>query len=294
MVKRRAADLNRVIIVTSLKGGVGKTTITANLAMTLAKLGHSVAAVDCDLESRCLDMVLGLENSSLYNISDVLSGRCTADDALLQDPRCENLSFIAAPAGIIDKDSEEFISTFTSENIDRLVKELSQDFEYVIFDLPAHPDRWYELLLAHTDYALVVAMHTAVSIRSAEKTAMTIAEEYAKLGEDEPSFDDQGNMLEPRLKIRLLINGFRTRDVSDGTRSGVYDIITKISVKLLGVVPYDEEMAAAQEAGKLAYQLRRGENDANVAFGNIAARLEGDVIPLLAGIMKKKKRRKIL
>lgn len=294
MVNGRAADLNRVIIVTSLKGGVGKTTITANLAMTLARLGHSVAAVDCDLESRCLDMVLGLENSSLYNISDVLSGRCTADDALLQDPRCENLSFIAAPAGIIDKDSQEFRNTFTAENIDRLVGELSKSFEYVIFDLPAHPDKWYELLLSHTDYALIVAMHTAVSIRSAEKTAMTISEEYAKLGNDEPMFDAEGNMCEPRLKIRLLINGFRMKDVSGGTRSGVYDIITKISVKLLGVVPYDEEMAAAQEAGKLAYQLRRGETDANVAFENIAARLEGDAVPLLAGIIKKKKRRKIL
>ena len=71
--------MTRVIIVTSLKGGVGKTTVTANLAMTLARKGHKVAAIDCDLESRCLDMVLGLENDSLYNISDALSGRCSTD-----------------------------------------------------------------------------------------------------------------------------------------------------------------------------------------------------------------------
>ncbi len=294
MANGRQSALNRVIIVTSLKGGVGKTTITANLAMTLARAGHSVAALDCDLESRCLDMVLGLENSSLYNISDVLSGRCSADDALLQDSRCENLSFIAAPAGIVDKDSEEFKSTFTKENIDRLIGELLQNFEYVIFDLPAHPDKWYELLLSHTDYALVVAMHTAVSIRSAEKTAMTIAEENEKLGGAELMFDTEGNMIEPKLRTRLIINGFRMRDASGGTRSGVYDIISKVSVKLLGVVPYDEEMAAAQETGKLAYQIRRGETDANIAFGNIAARLDGESIPLMSGIMKKKKRRKIL
>ena len=103
--------MNRVVIVTSLKGGVGKTTVTANLAMTVAKKGYSVACVDCDLESRCLDMVLGLEIESLYNIADVLSGRCSVDDALIHDMRCENLSFLAAPASIIDKDSEEFKET---------------------------------------------------------------------------------------------------------------------------------------------------------------------------------------
>ncbi len=285
--------MNRVIIVTSLKGGVGKTTVTANLAMTLARAGHSVVAVDCDLESRCLDMVLGLENESLYNIADALSGRCSTDDAIIKDKRCDNLSFIAAPASITDKDSDEYKSTFTAENIDRFIGELCDSFEYVIFDLPAHPDGWYELLLAHTNYALVVAMHTAVSVRSAEKTAMTIAELSEKLC-GEPGFDSEGNMLEPKLKIRLVINGFRSRDVSGGMRSGVYDIITKTSVKLVGVVPYDEEMAAAQETGKLAYQIRRGEAPSNIAFKNIASRLDGESVPLLAGVIGKKARRKIM
>ena len=111
-------SLTRVIIVTSLKGGVGKTTVTANLAMTLAQKGHKVVAIDCDLESRCLDMVLGLENDSLYNISDILSERCTFEEALITDSRCTNLSFISAPASITDKDSDEFTSVFTEENVD--------------------------------------------------------------------------------------------------------------------------------------------------------------------------------
>lgn len=286
--------MTRVVIVTSLKGGVGKTTVTANLAMTLARKGHSVVAVDCDLESRCLDMVLGLENDSLYNIADVLSGRCSVQEALIVDSRCEDLSFISAPAGITDKDSEEYINTFSRENMDRFIKELSGRFEYILFDLPAHPDGWYELLLRHTDFALVVAMHTAVSIRSAEKTAMTIGEVYEKLGEGEVLFDRDGDIIEPKLKVRLVINGFRYKDATDGMRSGVYDIISKTSVKLLGVVPYDDGMAAAQESGKLAYQVMRGELPSNTAFGNIALRLDGASVPLMLGIMGKKARRKVL
>ncbi len=286
--------MTRVIIVTSLKGGVGKTTITANLAMTLARKGHKVAAIDCDLESRCLDMVLGLENDSLYNISDVLSGRCSTDEALIKDSRCEELCFIAAPAGITDKDSDEFLQTFSEENVTKLIEDLSDRFEYILFDLPAHPDGWYELLLRHTDYALVVAMHTAVSIRSAEKTAMTIGDTCEKLGEDDVVFDEDGDMIESKLKIRLVINGFRKRDVSDGVRSGVYDIISKTSVKLLGVVPYDESMAQGQETGKLAYQIQKGETPSNTAFKNIALRLDGANVPLLSGLMGKRSRRKIL
>lgn len=294
MGEMRRDSVTRVVIVTSLKGGVGKTTVSANLAMTLARKGHSVVAVDCDLESRCLDMVLGLENDSLYNIADVLSERCGIREALIQDSRCEKLSFIAAPAGITDKDSEDYLRTFSRENVQRLIEGLSKDFEYILFDLPAHPDGWYELLLKHTDYALVVAMHTAVSIRSAEKTAMTIGEVCEKLGEDAVLFDEDGDIIEPKLKVRLVINGFRWKDASDGMRSGVYDIISKTSVKLLGIVPYDENMAAAQECGKLAYQVMRGELPSNTAFSNIALRLDGASVPLLSGLMGKRTRRKIL
>lgn len=286
--------MNRVIIVTSLKGGVGKTTVTANLAMTLAQNGHSVVAVDCDLESRCLDMVLGLENDSLYNIADALSQRCQIQDALICDSRCENLSFIAAPAGITDKESDEYLTVFTPENISKFISQLSDMFEYIIFDLPAHPDGWYELLLAHTDYALVVAMHTAVSIRSAEKTAMTIGEVAEKLVGEEISFTDSGKIIEPRLKIRLIINSFRFGEVSTGTRPGIYDIINKTSVQLLGVVPHDEIMASAQESGKLAFQISKGQLPSNIAIKNIAERLEGSNIPLLYGLLGKRARRKVL
>ena len=287
--KTGVRSMNKVIIVTSLKGGVGKTTLTANLAMSLAESGKSVIAIDCDLESRCLDMILGLENDSLYNLADILSGRCELDDAITRDERCDNLSFIAAPSIGFDRNSDEYSECFTPEKISALIAALRDSYEYILFDLPAHPDKWYELLLGHANYALVVAMHTAVSIRSAEKTAMTIVETYEKLMEqsgEELLPDDEGG-----LKIRLVINGFKHRDVTDGTRSGIYDIISKTSVKLLGVVPNDERMAAAQESGVLAYQLK-GDSASCSAFKNIAARIDGVSIPLLSGILGKKARRK--
>ena len=90
--------MSKVYIVTSFKGGVGKTTLSANLSMSLARMGHSVVAVDCDLESRCLDIVLGLENRTLFNVCDVIKGSCSLENALVTDDRCENLPFLSAPA----------------------------------------------------------------------------------------------------------------------------------------------------------------------------------------------------
>ncbi|MEE0897190.1 MAG: hypothetical protein U0L88_06125 [Acutalibacteraceae bacterium] len=111
---------------------------------------------------------------------------------------------------------------------------------------------------------------------------------------NEVIFDEDGDIIEPKLKVRLIINGFRHRDAYEGIRSGVYDIISKTSVKLLGVVPYDENMAQAQETGKLAYQIQKGEGPSNIAFKNIALRLDGASVPLLSGLMGKRSRRKIL
>ena len=280
--------MSRVILVTSLKGGVGKTTVAANLAMTLAQSGHTVVAVDCDLESRCLDMVLGLENDTLYNFSDVLCERCTLDDALLYDDRCDKLAFLAAPSAltVTEESREEYDAVFTPESIDRFMAEVKDRFDYVVFDLPAHPDRWYSLLLKHTNFALIVAMHTAVSIRSAEKTAMTIAQTDEALHEEDGSTST--------LKIRLVVNGFRYREAASGARALVGDIIGKTSVRLIGVIPQDEVMASAQESGKLAFQLKKGTLPFSIAIANIAERIDGAQVPLLSGIVGRSARKKVL
>ncbi len=282
--------MTHCILITSLKGGVGKTTVCANLAMALARKGHTVIAVDCDTESRCLDMILGLESSALYDISDVLSGRCGLEDAVVCDDRCERLSFLASPSAFFGRDSEEFAKVFSRENIDRLVASLRERYEFILFDLPAHPDVWYDLLLGHTDTAVVVAMHTAVSVRSAEKTAMSLLDRREK---KENGSGGQG-MPSGSLKIRLVINGFKPREIPEGIRSGVYDIISKTSIRLLGVIPYSEAMAAAQESGKLSYQLYGGRLIYTAALDNIADRLCGENVPLLSGVLSDRARKKVL
>lgn len=266
--------MGRAVMVTSFKGGVGKTTVSANLAMSLARMGFKVMAIDCDLESRCLDIALGLENSSLYNICEVLGGKRTISEAAVRDTRCPNLSFIAAPAyfSLSDEDSFEF----TDEQVNSLVMKLKLEYDFVIFDLPARPDKLYKMLVKYSNYALVVSFHTAASIRAAEKTAMALEE----LGCGEA----KSEYLTKSLKTRLIINSFMAKDAVSGIRPSIYDIINKTSVRLLGVLPYDPDMARGQENGLLAFQVKKGKNNFNRAICNIAKRCTETQVPLLDGL----------
>lgn len=266
--------MGRAVMVTSFKGGVGKTTVSANLAMSLARMGFKVIAVDCDLESRCLDIALGLESTSLYNICEVVTEKCSISDAAIHDPRCNNLSFIAAPAYFSLADNDDF--TFTEEQVQSFVIKLKLEYDFVIFDLPARPDKLYKALVKYSNYAMVVSLHTAASIRAAEKTAMAL-EELSR-GEIESSY------LTKSLKTRLIINSFMARDAASGARPSIYDIINKTSVRLLGVLPYDEDMARGQENGLLAYQVKGGKNNFNRAIVNIAGRCTENQISLLSGV----------
>lgn len=260
-------------MVTSFKGGVGKTTVSANLAMSLAQMGFKVIAIDCDLESRCLDIALGLENATLYNICEVINGKCTVAEAAVVDQRCRNLSFIAAPAYFsLAKDEFEF----TDEQVKDLVLRLKLDYDFVIFDLPARPDKLYKSLVKFSNYALVVSLHTAASIRAAEKTAMALEELGCGEGDDA--------YLTKNLKTRLVINSFMARDAVDGVRPSIYEVINKTSVRLIGVLPYDAEMARGQENGQLAFQVNKGKNNFNIAICNVAKRFTENQVPLLSGL----------
>ena len=269
--------MGKSYIITSFKGGVGKTTLSANLAMTLARRGHSVVAVDCDLESRCLDIVLGLENNALYNVCDCIKGNCKIDDALVHDTKCDNLFFISAPAFYPEKDEDILnpSAAFTDEAVANFAKQLSDRFDYVIFDLPARPDNLYRKLVLVTDEAIVVSLHTATSIRAAEKTAIALGS-FAESGKDGRSAQD--------LEIRLVVNGFKSKDAKSGINVGLYEIISKTKLQLFGVVPFSNAMSKAQEMGKLAHEAGVSVQPFAKAVEDIATRCEGRKVPLFDGV----------
>ena len=277
--------MGKSYIVTSFKGGVGKTTLSANLAMSLARRGHRVVAVDCDLESRCLDIVLGLENATLFNLCDCIKGTCTIDNAIVKDTRCENLHFISAPAFYPERhEIGTAADSFSKEAISKLVKELTERFDYVIFDLPARPDNLYRNLAQLVDAALVISLHTAASIRAAEKTAIAL-NELTGYGKE--------NLTAGGLDIRLIVNGFRPKDAKDGVNVGLYDIISKTRLQLWGVVPFSSAMSKAQEMGKLAYEMYRTTTLFCRAVENIATRCEGYKVPLFEGVDTGVKRKQV-
>lgn len=282
--------MGRAVMVTSFKGGVGKTTISANLSMTLARMGFRVAAIDCDLESRCLDIALGLENESIYNICEVLTGKCSAEAAAVHDPRCMNLSFIAAPAYFSLADADAV--SFSDRDVRALVTHLKIEHDFVIFDLPARPDKLYKSLVKYCNYALVVSLHTAASIRAAEKTAMALEELSRAAAIESAQEEADANVADGtehaehshHLKTRLVINSFIPRDSVSGIRPSIYDVINKTAVRLIGVLPYDEAMASGQENGLLAYQIGKGKNNFHRAMTNIAKRFTETQVPLLEGV----------
>ena len=260
----------QIILVTSFKGGVGKTTISANLAICLALAGQKVLVCDCDLESRCLDIVLGIENQPLFNICDVVTGKCPSSNAICADDRFENLYFMPAPAfypeAVQTQDTSEM---FSEQAVRSFISSVSSEYDYIIFDLPARPDMLYRRLVRHADRVFVISLHTAASIRAAEKTAIAINELCA--GTAVPD-------------TKLIINSFKAADVKKGENSGIYEIITKTKLPLGGVIPYDEEMVNAQESGVIAAVYKNGKLPFWKAISNISKRIEGKNIELLDGI----------
>ena len=154
--------MGRVIFVTSFKGGVGKTTVTANLAASLAVMGKRVMIVDGDFGMRCMDMVLGLQSDAIYNACDVLTGVCTVNEAKVT--HCSGADFIAAPMGAYE-------TTIPKTAFFKLFRHLREIYDYIFIDSSTEQSPYYLAFAAASDDALVVAMHRSTAIRAAETTA---------------------------------------------------------------------------------------------------------------------------
>ena len=238
------------IVITSGKGGVGKTTTTANLGTALAALGKKVVVVDGDTGLRNLDVLMGLENRIVYTIIDVIENRCRLKQALIKDKRYPNLCLLPT-AQTKDKDD------IRSQDMFELVNKLKEEFDYVLIDSPAGIEQGFENSVVGADKAVVVVNPEITSVRDADRV-------IGKL-------DAKG--LEDHAVIVNRLNYEMTK------RGDMLDVIETLSVKLLGVVPDDRSITVSTNKGEpivLDDKAQSGQ-----AFKNIARRLNGEEVPLL-------------
>jgi septum site-determining protein MinD len=243
--------LGKVIVVTSGKGGVGKTTTTANLAVALAKMGRRVVAIDGDIGLRNLDLVMGLENRIVYTLVDVVEGACRLNQAMVKDKRVDNLYMIPA-AQTRTKDA------VTAEQMEGLCSELREDFDYVLVDSPAGIEAGFRNAAQGADEALVVTTPEVSAVRDADRI-IGLLESMGK------------------APIRLVINRIRPHMVKKKDMLSVDDVLEVLAVDLIGVVPDDESVVTSSNRGE---PLTLGENSpAAMAFRDLAMRLEGQQVP---------------
>lgn len=246
--------MSHVITITSGKGGVGKTTTTANLGTALAIQGARVAVVDADIGLRNLDVVMGLENRIVYDLVDVIEGRCRLRQALIKDKRFPDLCLLPA-AQTRDKDA---VST---DDMIALCNQLRTEFDFVIIDSPAGIEAGFRNAIAGADQVLIVTTPEVSAVRDADRI-IGLVEAFEK-----------GHP-------RLILNRLKPRMVSRGDMMSVEDVLQILAIELIGVVPDDEMIVSSTNRGEVAV-LDRG-SQAGRAFADIARRLNGQQVPFMA------------
>ena len=241
-----------VIVVTSGKGGVGKTTTTANLGTGLAKLNKKVVLVDTDIGLRNLDVVLGLENRIVYNLVDVVDGNCKISQALIKDKRVDGLYLLPA-AQTRDKDA------VTPDQMKTLVEDLRKDFDYIILDCPAGIEQGFKNAIAAADRALVVTTPEVSAVRDADRIIGLLEANEIK-------------------NIRLIVNRLNIDMVKHGNMMTAEDVVEVLSVDLIGVVPYDEKIVVSTNTGT---PLAGDDTLVGQSYMNISKRIMGEDVPFL-------------
>ncbi len=244
----------RVITVTSGKGGVGKTTATANLAVALAQLNKRVVCIDADIGLRNLDVVMGLENRIVYDLVDVVEGRCKLRQAMVKDKRAPDLYLLPA-AQTRDK------TAVTPQDMVRLTNELRADYDFILIDSPAGIEWGFRNALAPADEVVVITNPEAPAVRDADRIIGLIE------AEDRP------------IPIGLVINRAKADMIRKGDMLSVPDVLEILSVRLLGVIPEDGQILVASNRGT-PLTLDNQKSPAGDAFRDVARRLTGEKIPV--------------
>ena len=246
--------MGKVIVITSGKGGVGKTTTSANVGTGLAMKGKKVVLVDTDIGLRNLDVVMGLENRIVYDIVDAVRGNCRLKQALIKDKRLENLYLLPA-AQTKDK------TAVTTEQMVELCEKLKEEFDYVVIDCPAGIEHGFKNAIAGADQAIVVTTPEVSAVRDADRIIGLL---------------EASGISDPTL----IVNRIRTKMVQSGDMMSVDDILEILAVKLLGVVPDDDQIVISTNRGEPT--VYNSNSRPGQAFLNIVRRIEGEEVPLLS------------
>ena len=243
----------KVITITSGKGGVGKTTTTANLSVALAMAGYKTVAIDADIGLRNLDVVLGLENRIVYDLVDVVDGVCRLKQAMIRDKRLEGLYLIPA-AQTRDK------SAISPADMVAICQQLRDEYDYILVDSPAGIEQGFQNALAPADKVIIVTTPEVSAVRDADRIIGLI-----EAKEKGPGY--------------LIINRLRPDMVKRGDMLGIDDVLDILGIELIGVVPDDEAVIISTNKGVPA--TLENNSLASQAFKNVAERVTGKDVPLI-------------
>ncbi|MFO8070148.1 MAG: septum site-determining protein MinD [Alkalibacterium sp.] len=246
--------MGKAIVITSGKGGVGKTTSTANIGTALALQGKKVCLVDMDIGLRNLDVILGLENRIIYDIIDIVEGRAKLHQALIKDKRFNDQLFLLPAAQHADKNA------INENQMIELMDELRSDFDYILIDCPAGIEQGFKNSIAAADEAILVTTPEISAIRDADRIIGLI---------------EQTSIQSPQLVINRIRKGMmEAGDVMD-----IEEITRHLSIKLLGIVFEDDEVVRSSNKGNPV--VLDPDHPSSQGYRNIARRILGDTVPLM-------------
>ena len=244
-----ARNETRVLVITSGKGGVGKTTAVANIGMSIARLGYRVALIDADIGLRNLDLLLGLENRVLYTAMEVIDGKCRLDQALIRDKRWKNLALLP-----ISKNRQRYnVNRTGMENLVKSIQDLG--YHYILIDCPAGIDVGFMNAITPAKEAVIVTTPEITAIRDADRVTGLL---------------ESNNI----FNVKLLINRVRPDMIKRNDMMSVKDVQEMLSIPLLGAVPEDTNVIVATNRGE-PLVLRKKLTLSGIAFENAARRLIG-------------------
>ncbi len=243
------SNVSRVIVVTSGKGGVGKTTATANLGMSIARLGYKVTLIDADIGLRNLDLLLGLENRVLYTAMDVLQGECRLDQALIKDKRQKNLTLLS-----ISKNRQKY--NITRKNMENFIQSISSlGYQFILIDCPAGIDIGFINAISPATESLIITTPEITAIRDADRVAGLL----------------EANGI---YNVKLIVNRVRPEMIQKNDMMSVRDVQEMLGIPLLGAIPEDNHVIISTNKGE-PLVLKKKLTLSGIAFENAARRLIG-------------------